>query len=209
MIRLGLVGLMVLGLAGCGAASTSPHPTSLIPEIIAGQLVSHEIIPHMAGESDTIAYRDNWLEIVGGRYSTDFDEGMKNRSKNLRIACGVVDGIVLQTGEVFSFNEHIGLATKEKGYLPAKIFIDGKETEGLGGGICQLSSTLYNSAELSGMTILERHAHSRRVYYVPKGRDAATAYGGVDLKFRNDFEYPVRIRAMAENGKNLVWFERL
>jgi len=208
MIRRGLICLAALGLVGCGGVvGANPHPASVMPEMIAGQLVPHEI---MAGDNNTMAHSEqNWVEIAGGRYSTDFDKGMKNRNENLRIACGVIDGVVLQVGETFSFNEHIGLATKEKGYLPAKIFINGKETEGLGGGICQLSSTLYNAAELSGMTIVERHPHSRRVYYVPKGRDAATAYGGVDLKFRNDLKHPVRIKAVAENGKNSVWFERL
>ena len=180
-----------LGLTACGAGVSA---VEVVPEMV---------ISELGIKSDV-----RWVEACGGWFSTDFDEGMKNRSVNLRVACGVIDGVELAPGAVFSFNEHVGLATREKGYLPAKIFVGGKETEGLGGGICQLSSTLYNAADLMGLEIVERHPHSRRVYYVEVGRDASTAYGGKDLKFRNDFDYPVRVRASAVGGKNLVWFER-
>jgi len=182
--------LAAVGLGGCGAAA------SILD-------VGEEIVLAQAQDAGA------WVEIAGGRYTTEFDEGMKERSHNLRLACEVVDGVILKVGEEFSFNKHVGLATAEKGYLPAKIFINGKEAMGLGGGICQLSSTLYNAAEGAGMTVLERHAHSRRVYYVPVGRDAATAYGGVDLRFRNDLPYVVRLRASAVDGKNVVWLERM
>jgi len=147
--------------------------------------------------------------INGGSFSTKYEASLKNRTINLQVSARTLDGTVIEPGEVFSFNEIIGKATWAKGYRPAKIFIKGKEEQGLGGGICQLSSTLYNAADYAGMEIVERHPHSKRVYYVEEGRDAATAYKGVDLKFKNPLPYPVMIVTKVDGGEVTVGFEAI
>ena len=149
-----------------------------------------------------------WVLVDGSRFESKYDEAAVNRTVNLQVASKVVDAAVIEAGAVFSFNEMIGLCTEEKGYKPAKIFLKGEKVEGLGGGICQLSSAIFNTAELGGMEIVERHAHSMPVHYVPEGRDAATAYGGVDLKFKNVLNAPVRLRAEMKDGVLLVYLEK-
>ena len=147
------------------------------------------------------------VPISGASLTTDYNEKVKNRTINLEIATKTINGVVLRPGEVFSFNETIGKTTWAKGYRPAKIFVKGKEEQGMGGGICQVSSTLYNAADFGGMEIVERHPHSKDVGYVKEGRDAATSYGGVDLKFKNVLPHPVKIVATAAGGKLTVSLE--
>ena len=147
--------------------------------------------------------------IEGASLTTDYNEKIKNRTINLQIAAKTINGVILQPGETFSFNEAIGKTTRAKGYRSAKIFVRGKEEEGMGGGICQVSSTLYNAADFGGMEIVERHPHSKKVGYVKEGRDAATSYGGVDLKFKNVLPHPVKIVATATGGKLTVALEAI
>ena len=128
-----------------------------------------------------------------GEYTTKFSSGIKSRNENIRIAAEAIKGKVIEPGEVFSYNKAVGPTTKENGYQRARIFVRGKKAFGYGGGVCQVSSTLYNAAESAGMEVVERHHHSLPVEYVPKGKDAATSYGSVDFKFKNTFSYPVRI----------------
>jgi len=113
----------------------------------------------------------------------------------MKLAAEAIDGVIIRPGEEFSFNETVGPMTRSRGFLLAKIFVRGKEKSGYGGGVCQISSTLFNAAEEAGLTVTERHAHSKKVGYVASGRDASTSYGGIDLKFRNDYDYPVYIEA--------------
>lgn len=147
--------------------------------------------------------------IKGATLTTDYNEKAKNRTTNLQIATKTINGVILRPGDVFSFNETIGKTTWAKGYRPAKIFVRGREEQGMGGGICQVSSTLYNAADFGGMEITERHPHSKKVGYVKEGRDAATSYGGVDLKFKNVLPHPVKIAATATGGKLTVALEAL
>jgi len=139
--------------------------------------------------------------------TTKYDVKQKNRTINLEIAAKTINNMTLNPGEVFSFNEALGKLTRDKGYKSAKIFVKGKEEQGIGGGVCQVSSTLYNAADYGGMKIVERHAHSKKVFYVEEGRDAATSYGGVDLKFRNTLDCPVKIVAKANDGELTVSLE--
>ena len=129
------------------------------------------------------------------KFSTDYKGGNKNRIHNIKRAADAINGTILQPGETFSFNETVGPASKQAGYKKARIFVRGQDAEGYGGGICQVSSTLYNAADLAGLEITERHPHSKKVSYVPDGRDAATSYGGVDLRFTNTKTYPIQITA--------------
>lgn len=119
------------------------------------------------------------------------------RQNNLTITCKALDGTEVKPGETFSFCNTVGKATTARGYQKADIFTaDGKKTKGLGGGNCQISSTLYNAVlQVNGLTVTERHAHSNYVPYIQKGKDAAVAYGGYDLKFVNNLDKTVKIKA--------------
>ena len=149
------------------------------------------------------------VPIKGAVCTTEYNEKAKNRTTNVQLAAKALDGVVIQPGQVFSFNEAVGKTNRARGYKPAKIFVRGKEEQGVGGGVCQVSSTLYNAADFAGMDIIERHPHSKRVYYVPEGRDAATSYGVIDFKFRNVLDFPVKIVAKATDGKLTVTLEAM
>jgi vancomycin resistance protein YoaR len=131
-------------------------------------------------------------EVVS-EYHSSFKDGNKNRIFNITRASISIDGTVIPPGKTFSFNGTAGPISEAGGYKKARIFINGKDAQGFGGGVCQVSSTLYGAALDAGLTVIERHPHSKEVGYVPKNREAAVSYGGVDLKLRNDFNYPVKI----------------
>lgn len=135
-------------------------------------------------------------------FSTPYAE-VSNRVHNLRLACRALNGVVLSAGAEFSFNATVGERTQERGYLPAKVIADGEYTEGVGGGVCQVSSTLYNAAMVAGLVQLEARRHSRAVHYVAPSRDAMVS-GWSDMRFRNPYPYPVCIFAHAQEGRVTV-----
>ncbi len=134
-------------------------------------------------------------------YTTNFKTWEINRSHNLYTAASRLNGAVIAPQEVFSFNQHVGMRTTEKGYRDAMIIVGGKFEPGLGGGVCQVSSTLYNACLLAGMEIVERSNHNLAVSYVPLGQDATVVYGALDFKFKNNTGYPVYIRAVTNGGQ--------
>lgn len=135
-----------------------------------------------------------------GHYVTYFNSYNVERSHNIGLATAAINNHVVFPGETFSFNEIVGMRTKEKGYLPAPIIVRGELSEGIGGGICQVSSTLFNAADRSGLHILKRYSHSKRVPYVPPGRDATVSWYGPDFTFKNKYNQPILIRAQAISG---------
>lgn len=134
------------------------------------------------------------------KYSTIYDAGNVNRGTNIAIAARTINGTVLLPGETFSYNKILGNTTKEKGYRLGTAYVGGKTVPSYGGGICQVSSTLYNAVLYANLEIVERYNHSYAVSYVPAGRDATVAYGGKDFKFKNTRNYPIKIVASAKNG---------
>ncbi|GGC99400.1 hypothetical protein GCM10007216_32650 [Thalassobacillus devorans] len=136
-----------------------------------------------------------------GSYVTYFNPKNKERSHNIRLAAEAIDSHVVFPGETFSFNEVVGKRTKEKGYKPAPVIVKGEVTEGIGGGICQISSTMYNAVDNAGVKILERYSHSKRVPYVPEGRDATVSWYGPDFTFKNVYNQPLLIRTNVINGQ--------
>lgn len=128
-------------------------------------------------------------------YSTRFKPSQKDRSYNLKLACKAIDGHVLKPGEVFSYNKVVGPREKKYGFRDAPIFVNGGVEDGTGGGICQVSTTLYNAALLSNLKIVRRAPHSRPVAYAPIGRDATVAYPSIDLRFQNTTKAPIYISA--------------
>ncbi len=133
-------------------------------------------------------------------FSTKYDASNRNRSTNLEIAAKKINGKVLMPGEVFSYNKVVGKRTVEEGYKDAKIYADGGVVDGLAGGICQISSTLYNAVLLANLEIVERRNHSYVTSYVSAGRDATVVYGAIDFQFKNSRSYPIKIEASVKNG---------
>ena len=133
-------------------------------------------------------------------FTTRYDVSDVDRSTNLRIACQKINGKVVLAGDTFSYNQALGKRTEAAGYKNGKVYEAGQVVDGIGGGICQISSTLYNTALLANLDIIERRNHQFVTSYVPAGRDATVVYGVTDFKFKNTRKYPVRIVASANNG---------
>lgn len=139
-------------------------------------------------------------------YDTDIS-GTQDRTNNLILACKAIDGTVLKAGQEFSFNRVVGERTEEKGYRPASIYADGDVVDEVGGGICQVASTLYLVALKADLTITERHCHQFPVSYLPLGVDASIYWGSQDLRFRNNTNAPLRIRASVEDDSVRIVME--
>jgi vancomycin resistance protein YoaR len=135
-------------------------------------------------------------------YSTVYKPWQKDRSFNLKLACKAINGYIFKPGNVFSYNKVVGPREKKYGFRDAPIFVNGGVEDGTGGGICQVSSTLYNAALLANLKILRRAPHSRPVVYTPIGRDATVAYPSVDLRILNTTKAPIYI--LASIGKRTV-----
>ena len=134
------------------------------------------------------------------KFTTVFDVGNTNRASNIALATKTLDGIILKPGEVFSYNKVIGNTTKEKGYKLGGAYVNGQVVQAYGGGICQVSTTLYNAVLYANLEIVQRYNHTYAVSYVPAGRDATVSYGGKDFKFKNNRKYPIKIEGVAKNG---------
>lgn len=141
-----------------------------------------------------------------GTYTTFFNPGNDGRSNNIMLAVRAVNNQVVFPGRTFSFNRTLGQRTLQKGYQQARIIVKGEYSEGIGGGICQVSSTLFNAADRAGMHIVQRYAHSKRVAYVPPGRDATVSWPEPDFRFRNSYSMPVLIRADSSGGRIIFSF---
>ena len=138
-----------------------------------------------------------WSKIA--TFSTWFSQKDVGRCENIALASSFLDGVTLQPYGVLSFNQTVGERTAKRGYKQAKIIVNGEYTQGIGGGVCQVSTTLYNAVLLSGLEVLEFHPHSLSVGYVDPSRDAMVSSTS-DLKIFNPFETPIRIRMSVKDG---------
>ena len=126
-------------------------------------------------------------EIELASYTTNLGNSSEGRLTNIQITCRKLDGMIVNPGETFSFNDSTGPSLAEEGYQYAPVILDGETVEDLGGGNCQVSSTLYNAVlNVSSLDVIERHEHGKDVSYVPEGKDAAVSYGGYDFSFKNN-----------------------
>jgi vancomycin resistance protein YoaR len=139
-------------------------------------------------------------EVVLGSYRTTYNASVTGRSNNIALSANAIDQIVLGPGDRFYYNLIVGERTVARGYQKAKEIVNGEFVDGIGGGICQTSSTLYNAVANAGLEILEVHSHSKPVGYVPVGKDATVSWGGPDFKFMNNKDYPVMIKTIVNNG---------
>lgn len=138
-----------------------------------------------ADKPDVTAKDAAGIDTLLASFTTSFNPSRTDRTHNLTLASRAVNGTILNSGQVFSYNDTVGPRLEGRGFRNSPIFVKGKLEDGLGGGICQVSSTLYNVVLMTGLKVLERSPHSRTVPYVPPGRDATVAYGARDFRFEN------------------------
>ena len=146
-------------------------------------------------------------ELFGTRlstYTTRFNTGDVGRSKNVALAAEKINGTVLAAGATFSYNEIVGERTSEQGFQIAKVYSGGKAVDGIGGGICQVSTTLYNAVLYANLEVVSRRNHQLPVSYVPLGQDATVVYGSTDFKFRNSQKTPIKITSSTYQGELTV-----
>lgn len=143
---------------------------------------------------------------LAGGYFTRLNNSPPNRNNNIILACAQINGTIIRSGDIFSFNQVVGPRSREKGYLPASIFVGQKVVPGIGGGICQVSSTIYNSALIAGLKIIERHPHTLAVNYVIPGYDASVHWGGADFRFQNNRDKDLQILSSVNGSYVVVLF---
>jgi len=142
--------------------------------------------------------------VMLAEFSTPLNDKDEERVDNIKLACEAISGTKLKSGEEFSFNSIVGERTPEKGYQEAKIFVGDELDEGYGGGICQISSTIYQAALAAGFDVTERHEHEREVSYIELGNDATVSYGSQDLRFINTHNGTVEIEASVDESQVYV-----
>ena len=142
------------------------------------------------------------ITSILGSFTTYFDGSNTSRAHNIHLASQKIHQTFIPAGGIFSFNQVVGERTPEAGYDDAPVFMGGRLVPGIGGGICQVSSTLFNAALLSGMDIVERDTHFAPVSYIPVGLDATVAWGYIDFQFKNPYSHPIYV--IAEEGAGYV-----
>ncbi len=147
-----------------------------------------------ADSLSSVLYRDTLSEV-----STQHTDN-EDRNTNLKLACQAVNGMILYPGDVFSYNEALGERTSDKGYRPGASYAGGEVVSTIGGGICQVSSSLYYAALLADLEIVERDCHMFPPSYIPFGMDATVNWGTIDFQFRNNTNYPIQIVANVADG---------
>lgn len=143
-------------------------------------------------------------EVEIAKFTTKIYNKDEDRQNNISITCRTLSAKEVQPGETFSFCETVGKATHAKGYEEADIYVDGKKEQGLGGGNCQVSTTLYNAVlQVPELEVIERHEHSGHVPYIEEGKDAAVSYGAYDFKFKNNSNSVIKI-VMENTPENIT-----
>ena len=166
----------------------SSEDTCIIPlKVLTPNITTNQLSP------------DAFPDLLGSYY-TNFSTSNWGRTTNIRLATEKIDGTVIMPGEVFSFNQTVGKRTPEAGFQVAAVYAGGEVTTDYGGGICQVSSTLYNSALLANLEIVDRSNHMFSTGYVPIGRDATVSWGAPDFQFSNNRNYPIKIMATVSGG---------
>ena len=138
-------------------------------------------------------------------FSTSLKGRSRNQKRNALLAARSIDGKLVAPGKVFSFNQTVQSWSVDQGYVKALVSYDGELVRAYGGGVCQTSTTLYNAVLLAGLPVVERHPHVFVPHYIVPGRDAAVAFPGVDLRFRNSTSSPVRLHARVRGERLEVW----
>ena len=149
--------------------------------------------------------------VLRAKFSTDYSKSSEERKSNVALAARSLNNVFVDVGAEFSFNRTVGERTVKRGYKPAKIIVNGEFVDGIGGGVCQVSTTLYNAVLLAGLNVIEYHPHSLPVGYVAPSFDAMVNSGWADLKFINGTHNPIILKTFAD-GQSLrveVYGEKL
>lgn len=171
-----------------------------------GFATSEQAISAHATEVSSQLTFDQALElgIIGemGTYTTEYTtgSGTENRNHNIELVSQLLNNSVVSSGNIWSYNDTTGNCDESKGFLGAGAIIAGEYTDSVGGGICQVATTVFNAVYESGMTVTERHNHSLYIASYPQGRDAAVSYGELDLRWQNDTESDILVRVSTSNG---------
>jgi len=147
--------------------------------------------------------KESQLQVINGiiaEYRSRYDTSNAERAYNVALTAQKLDKQLLMPGQEISFMNTLGDISIQSGFKTSKIIVNNEYQDGVGGGVCQVSSTLYNALLMSGIDIIQRTNHSFPVGYVPTGRDATVAIGGPDLKFRNNYDFPIFVKTYAYNG---------
>ncbi len=140
------------------------------------------------------------IDRVISHYSTKFNTSDTNRTDNIKLACNRINNVILLPGEAFSMNKALGPRTLENGYKEAPIIFKNELVQGTGGGVCQVSSTLYNTVLLAGLDVIEREHHSMTLSYISPGRDATITEDSIDFRFVNNLDSPVCLQASVKGN---------
>jgi vancomycin resistance protein YoaR len=133
-------------------------------------------------------------------YSTNYAASNRNRTTNLILAANKINGTVIMPGETFSYNKVVGARTIAAGYKEAPIYVSGEVVDGVGGGICQITTTLYNAVVYANLEIVQRTNHQFVPSYAPASRDATVVYGSIDFQFKNNRNYPIKLVCSVSGG---------
>ncbi|WP_066712548.1 VanW family protein [Clostridium sp. Marseille-P299] len=184
------------GITPIATPSIAPEITPIVTTGAQGGKVEDEETPKNPGSGASLT-----LDNVLGKYTTSYLSSSEARKQNIENAVKKINGTSILPGESFSCYEALKPITEENGYTVASSYEDGKIVSSVGGGICQVSTTLYNAILGAELEVTERHAHSMTVSYVDLSRDAAIAGDYMDLSFTNNLDYPVVINATAKDGR--------
>ena len=190
-----------VGSSGTDFAISLDEAQNLLNEPKEEYIIPLKITPPEIGVADL--GNDVFIHTLGS-YSSTFNVSNYNRTTNVNIASQKINNIILLPGETFSYNKVVGERTFENGFKEASVYTSSGVVNGLGGGICQVSSTLYNAVLEANLEIVERRNHRYAVSYVPLGRDATVAYGSIDFRFKNNRQYPIKISSYTKNGTLFV-----
>ncbi|WP_055666870.1 VanW family protein [Desnuesiella massiliensis] len=177
-----------------------------ILDSINGDIKQQTVIdaPIKAVEASVTADKLRTINAKIATFSTNYASSNWERAYNVELATKAINGKVLMPGETFSYNDVVGERTVEKGYKDAPVIVGNKVESGLGGGICQVSSTLYQAVLRTGLKSVERINHSLQTSYLGLGLDATVVFGALDYKFKNTFDFPIYIEGITQN--RVVYF---
>ncbi|MBP9478495.1 MAG: VanW family protein [Sebaldella sp.] len=162
------------------------------------ELVVETVVPSITKE------KLSKVDTLLGEFSTTFNSGVQGRSYNIKLSTDAINDVLLEPDQILSFNESTGMRSAKNGYKSAPVIVNGELEQGLGGGVCQVSSTLFNAVALSGLKVVERSNHSIPSSYVGIGRDAVVDFGTLDLKVQNNYKNPVYFSSGVEGNKIII-----
>ena len=187
-----------------GRNNTSPE-SDYTPSRISTNTTLAENTERPNNITNTTSNETQKTETKISSFSTPIVDDHKNRINNIKITCSRISGTIVKSNEEFSFCEVVGQPSSEDGYKEAHAFVNGKLTNAIGGGNCQVSTTIYNAAKkIDGVEITERHEHDKPVGYIEMGKDATVAYDYLDLKFKNNNNFDLKLKAYIKDNKVCV-----